>query len=124
MQDSRAAVESGIGETAGARRSMEAVIESSKQVEHQIHLIATAATEQTAASGEISESAWKISQLSTETAHGAEEAVEALKNLASLASDLDGMARQFKLDGGRQHGGEFTRDQQSGRQPALRAVRA
>ncbi len=101
MQESRSAVETGMGETAHARRSLETIIESSKQVEHQIHLIATAATEQTAASGEISESAGQISQLSTETAQGAEEAVEALKNLASLASDLDGMIRQFRLDGGR-----------------------
>jgi len=53
MQDSRTAVETGMGETAHARRSLEAIIESSKQVEHQIHLIATAATEQTSASGEI-----------------------------------------------------------------------
>jgi methyl-accepting chemotaxis protein len=97
MHDSRSAVETGMGETAHARRSLEAIIESSKQVEHQIHLIATAATEQTSASGEISESAGQISQLSTETAQGAEEAVEALKNLASLASDLDGMIRQFRL---------------------------
>jgi len=111
-----------MGETAHARRSLEAIIESSKQVEHQIHLIATAATEQTAASGEISESAGQISQLSTETAQGAEEAVEALKNLASLASDLDGMIRQFQLDGGKQSGGSFTsKGQQSFRaiaQPA------
>ena len=57
MHESRTAVETGMGETAHARRSLEAIIESSKQVEHQIHLIATAATEQTAASGEISESA-------------------------------------------------------------------
>ena len=71
-------------------------------MEHQIHLIATAATEQTSASGEISESAGQISQLSVENAQGAEEAVEALKNLASLASDLDGMIRQFRLDGDRQ----------------------
>jgi methyl-accepting chemotaxis protein len=105
MQESRSAVETGMGETAHARRSLEAIIESSKQVEHQIHLIATAATEQTAASGEISESAGQISQLSTETAQGAEEAVEALKNLASLASDLDGMIRQFRLDGGKPSSG-------------------
>ncbi len=76
MQESRAAVETGMGETAHARQSLEAIIESSKQVEHQIHLIATAATEQTAASGEISESAGQISQLSVENAQGAEEAVE------------------------------------------------
>ncbi|MGA3370841.1 MAG: methyl-accepting chemotaxis protein [Terracidiphilus sp.] len=107
MQDSRAAVESGMGETAHARKSLEAIIESSRQVEHQIHLIATAATEQTSASGEISESAGQISQLSVENAQGAEEAVEALKNLASLASDLDGMIRQFRLEGDRQPGGRL-----------------
>jgi len=57
MQSSRSAVESGMEETANARKSLEAIIGSSKQVEHQIQLIASAATEQTAASGEISESA-------------------------------------------------------------------
>jgi methyl-accepting chemotaxis protein len=98
MQESRTAVESGMGETARARKSLEATIESSKQVEHQIQLIAIAANQQTSASGEISESASQISQLSTESVTGAEEAVEALKNLASLASDLDGMIRQFNLE--------------------------
>ena len=107
MQESQTAVESGMGETSHARQSLEAIIEASKQVEHQIHLIATAATEQTAASGEISESAGQISQLATENAQGAEEAVEALKNLASLASDLDGMIRQFRLEDDRQAGGKF-----------------
>jgi methyl-accepting chemotaxis protein len=107
MQDSRAAVETGMGETSHARKSLEAIIESSKQVEHQIHLIATAANEQTSAAGEISESAGHISQLSVENAQGAEEAVEALKNLASLAADLDGMIRQFRLDGDHQAGGKL-----------------
>lgn len=115
MHESRSAVETGMGETAHAQRSLEAIIESSKQVEHQIHLIATAATEQTAASGEISESAGQISQLATETAQGAEEAVEALKNLSSLASDLDGTIRQFRLDDGRIDGKDGGRDsRQSG----------
>jgi methyl-accepting chemotaxis protein len=108
MQESRSAVETGMGETAHARKSLEDIIASSKEVEHQIHLIATAATEQTSASGEISESAGHISQLSVENAQGAEEAVEALKNLASLAGDLDGMIRQFRLEGDRQAGGKFT----------------
>ena len=102
MRDSRAAVETGMGETDRARKSLEATIESSKQVEHQIHLIATAATQQTSASCEISESASQISQLSIENAQGAQEAVEALKNLASLAADLDGMIRQFTLDNNNQ----------------------
>lgn len=104
MNDSRTAVEVGMEETARARHSLEAIIESSRQVEHQINLIATAAHEQTAASGEISESAGQISQLSNETAQGAEEAVESLKNLASLANELDGMIRQFRLEDDRPSG--------------------
>ena len=97
MESSRAAVETGLGETARARKSLESIIDASKTVEHQIHLIATAATEQTSASSEISESAGHISQLSVENAQGAEEAVESLKNLANLASDLDKLIRQFRL---------------------------
>jgi methyl-accepting chemotaxis protein len=120
MQESRAAVETGMEETAHARKSLEAIIDSSKQVEHQINLIATAATEQTAASGEISESAGQISQLSVENAQGAEEAVEALKNLAALASELDGMIRQFRLDSDRQTGGKLAARSQPAARPALR----
>jgi len=124
MHDSRTAVESGMAETAHARESLDAIIESSKQVEHQIHLIATAATEQTSASGEISESAGQISQLSNETAQGADEAVEALRNLASLASDLDGIIRQFHLEGDRQPGGKFTAKPQPLGQAVYKAVRS
>ena len=107
MADSRTAVESGMEETSNARKSLEATIEASKRVEQQIDLIATAATEQTSASGEISESAGQISQLAVENAQGAEEAVEALRNLASLANDLDGMIRQFRLEGEAQSGGTW-----------------
>jgi methyl-accepting chemotaxis protein len=120
MEESRASVESGMRETSHARKSLEAIIESSKQVEHQIHLIATAATEQTAASGEISESAGQISQLSTENTHAAEEAVEALRNLASLASDLDGMIRKFNLGESKQSGSNFRGSGQKSFQPNLR----
>jgi methyl-accepting chemotaxis protein len=123
MQESRAAVETGMSETAHARQSLEAIIESSKQVEQQINLIATAATEQTSASGEISESAGQISQLSVENAQGAEEAVEALKNLASLASDLDGMIRQFRLENDRQAGGRMAGHSQPVGHSAYRPAR-
>ena len=124
MQDSRTAVETGMNETARARKSLEATIESSKQVENQIHLIATAATEQTAASSEISESACQISQLATENAQGAEEAVEALKNLASLASDLDAMIREFNFEEHQQPGASFVDNRQPGFRHASRAVHA
>ncbi len=122
MHESRSAVENGLSETSNARSSLEAIIESSKHVEHQINLIATAATEQTAASGEISESAGQISQLSGENTRGAEESVEALRNLASLAGDLDGMIRQFRLDGDHQAGGKFSAPPQAARERAMRPV--
>jgi methyl-accepting chemotaxis protein len=107
MADSRNAVENGLDETSKARESLEATIATSKQVEEQIHLIATAASEQTSAAGEISESAGQISQLALENTHSAEEAVESLRNLSSLATELDGMIRQFRLSEATQSGGRL-----------------
>ena len=123
MNDSRAAVEVGMGETADARQSLERIIRSSKEVEHQIHLIATAATEQTSASSEISESAGHISQLATDTARGAEESVEGVRNLNALANDLQGAIGQFRLEGG-QTSQSGTERRQPRFQPALRPVRS
>jgi methyl-accepting chemotaxis protein len=120
MNDSRTAVETGLKETSRAHQSLEAIIESSRQVEHQINLIATAATQQTSASCEISESAGQISQLSNETARASEEAVAALKNLAELASDLDGMIRQFHFEGEKQPGGRLGSSALPMRQPEFR----
>jgi len=120
MQDSRKAVETGMEETANARRSLEAMIDTSKEVEHKIHLIASAATEQTSASSEISESVGQISQLSVENAQGAEEAVEALKNLASLAGELDSMIRRFRLESDKQKGEKLSGKSQLVTQPVLR----
>ncbi len=122
MDSSRASVETGLEETSRARKSLEAIIEASKEVEQQINMIATAATEQTSASGEISESAGHISHIATESAHTAEEAVEALKNLASLAGELDGMIRQFRLGEDRQSGGRATPHAKPAGMAALRAA--
>jgi methyl-accepting chemotaxis protein len=124
MADSRTAVESGMDETSKARQSLEATIASSRQVEQQIHLIATAATEQTSAAGEISESAGQISQLALENTHSAEEAVEALKNLSSLAAELDGMIRQFQLDGETQSGGKLSGAARAAAPRSVRPARA
>ena len=98
MQESRSAVDSGREETDHACQSLESIIEASKKVEQQINLIATAATEQTAAAGEISESTSQISQLAAENAQSSEEAVDILKELAGLASDLKDLIHQFRLE--------------------------
>ncbi len=95
MSHSRGAVNAGLSETGKARTSLQAIIASSGHVESQIHLIATAATEQTAASGEISQSASQISELASENSQATQEAARACKNLSALAADLDGIIRQF-----------------------------
>ncbi len=97
MDSSREAVEAGLSETVTARTSIESIVQTAREVEQMISLIATAATEQTAASGEISESASHISQLATENAQVADDTATACKNLSQLASDLDGLIRQFDL---------------------------
>ena len=49
-----------------------------------------------------------------------EEAVEALKNLDSLASQLDGVIRQFRLEHDKQSGGTFKNQGQMAHQHSLR----
>jgi len=95
MSNSQGAVETGLAETSNARTSLEMIIHSSKEVEHQIHMIATAATEQSAASQEIAQSAGEISNLATVSTQSAEDAAAASKNLAELANELDGIVRGF-----------------------------
>ena len=124
MEESRNAVEAGMAEATHAQKSLEAIIESSRQVEQQIHLIAAAATEQSNASGEISESAAQIAQLTTENAQYHNEAAGALKELASLASELDGMIRKFRLEDDKQSGGAFKNQGQMAHQPSLQPSRA
>ena len=72
-------------------------------------MIATAATEQTAASAEISESASRISQLATDNSHAAQDTTEACKSLSELANDLDGIIHQFRIEDDGQSGGNLRR---------------
>jgi len=123
MQESRSAVESGRGETERARQSLDSIIEASKKVEQQINLIATAATEQASAAGEISESTSHISQLSTENVQGAEATLEILKGFVDLASELEGSIAQFRLEDGKQEKKTAVRAR-SAAAGALRPVRA
>lgn len=97
MSESRAAVESGIRETSEASSSLDMIIGSANEVEGQISMIATAATQQTAASREISESAGYLSNLALESAQSADDAASASRNLSELANDMDAVIRQFHI---------------------------
>jgi len=107
MSLSRGAVDSGLSETVSAHASLRAIIESSKQVEEQIHLIATAAAEQAAASGEIAESASQISHLTADNLQAADQTAGACKDLSALASGLHGLIHQFRVDEEAQPGGKL-----------------
>jgi methyl-accepting chemotaxis protein len=97
MAMSRGTVETGLLETNRAHDSLQAIIESSKEVEQQIHLIATAASEQTSASAEIADSASQISSLAIENLASAEDSAAECKNLSALASGLDAAMHQFRV---------------------------
>lgn len=101
MEQGQTEVNAGIQETERANKSLAEIIESAKEVEHMIHLIATAATEQTAASGEISESATYISKLSSENQQASDETAEACTNLSGLANDLEQIVSQFRMTNNR-----------------------
>jgi methyl-accepting chemotaxis protein len=119
MSHSRGKVETGLSETGKARTSLESIIGSSQEVEKQIHMIATAAVEQTAASAEIAESASQISQLATDNSAAAEESALACKNLSELANDLDGIIRQFSFTDETQQGSKLGSAQQGGTQVSV-----
>jgi methyl-accepting chemotaxis protein len=120
MSESRSTVETGLDETQRARSSLEAIIASSQKVEGMIQMIAAAATEQTAASGEISTSASQISQLAGENAQASVETAEACRSLSTLASELDGMIRQFNIDDNAQQVRKSPRAQRAGALPLAR----
>jgi methyl-accepting chemotaxis protein len=104
MAESGSTVQAGLTDTAQAQSSLAAIISSSRDVEHMVQLIATAATEQTAASGEIAENTGYISQLAGENTQASEEIASACSSLSILANDLDGLIRQFRLDDDVQQG--------------------
>jgi methyl-accepting chemotaxis protein len=115
MEGSRLQVEAGMNETAGAQKALESTIDLVQGMEHMISMIATAATEQTSASREISESAGQISQLAGENSLAADETAMACKSLTELANDLDGMIRQFRIDDESSQGGRMVPGRSTGK---------
>ena len=66
-------------------------------------------------------SAGEISNLAHENSMGSEQSVAALKDLASLASQLDGIIKQFHLGDDAQKGGRLSGGTW---QPGMKAVTA
>jgi methyl-accepting chemotaxis protein len=63
----------------------------------QVHQIATAAEEQTATTGEISNNMHQITDVVQQTSRGAHESATAAAQLNGNAEELQRLVRQFKL---------------------------
>jgi len=90
-------VEAGVATTQEAGNSLGAIIESAEQVGEMVTHIATAATEQSAATGEVNANLEQIAKITAETAEGAQQSAKACHDLSSLALDLQNLVGQFKL---------------------------
>lgn len=97
MELGKTDVSRGLDQAIEAQNSLNAIIKMAQEAEHMVTMIATAATEQSAASSEISQTISKVASLAQESNISAEEEAEACKELAHLAVDLEGIVRQFHL---------------------------
>ncbi len=90
-------VEAGVATTQEAGNSLGAIIESAEQVGEMVTHIATAATEQSAATEEVNANLEQIAKITAETAEGAQQSAKACHDLSSLALDLQNLVGRFQL---------------------------
>jgi methyl-accepting chemotaxis protein len=93
-------VTQGLKKAQEAGTALKSIIAAAHSSEEMVALVATAATEQTSASQEVSHSMEKIAQMVEEASSAADQTAQTCKELAQLASNLERAVSQFKLDGG------------------------
>jgi methyl-accepting chemotaxis protein len=94
-------VEEGVSSTARAGESLHQIILMSEEVGSMITHIATAATEQTAATVEVNQSMDQIAHLVKESAVASQQSAKACQDLSELALALQNMVSAFRLTGER-----------------------
>jgi methyl-accepting chemotaxis protein len=104
MQEGTKEVERGVESTTEAGTSLHEIIQMNEHVGDMIAHIATAATEQSAATEQINGSIDQIARITTATAEATRQTNEALEDLSSLAENLQKLVRQFRLRTGGQSG--------------------
>lgn len=91
-------VDQGLQMAAQAAAALQSIIENSGRTDSMISLIAGAATEQSAASGEIARNIAGISESAQQASSAATQTASACEELSRLSSDLESVVRQFRLD--------------------------
>jgi len=97
MNSGRKDVEEGVGLATEAGESLQSIVESVKNVSDMIQQIAAATEEQSAAAGEVSANMENISTTATETSVSIMETTNAAGDLSKIASELQALTGQFKL---------------------------
>lgn len=97
MQAGTQQVEMGVESTSQAGLSLHEIIQMTEQVGEMISHIATAATEQSSATEEITGNIAKITKIANSSASAAQQTSAALDDLSGLAQNLQQLVRQFKL---------------------------
>lgn len=99
-------VTQGLERAEEAGRALDSIISTANSSEQMVTLVATAASEQTSASLEVSQNMEKIAIMIEQASGAADQTAEACKDLTQLATNLEATVGQFKL---REGGSSITR---------------
>jgi methyl-accepting chemotaxis protein len=102
MQAGTQQVEMGVESTSQAGQSLQGIIQMTEQVGEMIAHIATASTEQSSATEEVSGNIGKITKIANASAAAAQQISAALEDLSGLAQNLQQLVGQFKLNSAEQ----------------------
>jgi len=98
MVKSREQAQTGVEQANEAAESLSAITRAVETINEMNTQIASASEEQSAVSEEINKNVTSISQISEQTASGSEQTTNAATELAQLASDLQNLVGQFKIN--------------------------
>ena len=98
MEVSSREVDAGIERTAVGGKALREIIEMADHVGSMISQIATAATRQSGAMAAVNANVAQISGLTKESSSAAEQTAKACSDLSNLASDLQHLVGQFKIE--------------------------
>ena len=97
VEAGRADVDHGIHRISEARNAIEALIGLANNSEKMITMIATAAHEQSSASGEISQTIAKIAQIAGNSAAASDQTAISCTSLEELAAGMNMLVSEFRL---------------------------
>lgn len=98
MERGNQEVRDGVERTSASGAALQEIIEMSESLGDMVRQIATAATEQAAASEEINRSVTEISNSTGESSTAAEATAQACSDLSNLAFNLQDLVRRFRLE--------------------------